>query len=203
MGAIESMKHEKLFDEATEQEIIEKYKSGMLTTYLAKDYYCHRHTITRLLKRRGVELDGTRRSASVLSSEDIEEIIKRYRKGESARTLAVDFGCSHKRITNLLREQGVKIVKNRRKPKSGPELLIPFEELIPHYLDKPKTLDEIAKIFNTSRTTVKKNVLRHKLELIPVYERRKMRIEYDNTHIVRYNPNIKEMRETISVDTVV
>lgn len=197
------MKAEKLFDEATEQEIIEKYKNGMLTTHLAQDYFCHRHTITRLLKRHGVELDGTRRSAAVLSNDDVEEIVKRYKKGESARTLAVDFGCSHKRITNLLREKGVRIVKNRRQPKRGPELLISFEDLIPHYLDNPKTFEEIAKIFGTSRNTVKKNILRHKLELIPVYERRRMRIEFDRTHVVRYNPNIKEMRESINVDRVV
>lgn len=193
----------RLFDEATENEIIEKYKNGMLTSHLAQDYFCHRHTITRLLKRKGVEPDGTRRSAAVLSKEDVKEIVDRYKKGESARTLAVDFGCAHKRITTILRDQGVKIIKNRRQPKTGPELLIAFEDLIPHYLDKPKTLDEIAKIFNTSRNTVKKNIVRHGLELIPVYERKRMRIEYDNTHIVRYNPNIKEMRESINVDKVV
>lgn len=197
------MKSEKLFDEATELEIVEKYKDGMLTTYLAQDYFCHRHTITRLLKRHGVELDGTRRSAAVLSEEDVAEIVTRYKKGESARALATDFGCAHKRITKILKENGVKIVKNRRRPKSGPELLIAFEDLIPHYLDEPKTFDEIAKIFNTSRTTVKKNIIRHGLELIPVYERRKIRDEYDSNHSIRYNPNIKEMRESIRVDTVV
>lgn len=197
------MKSEKLFDEATELEIVEKYKDGMLTAYLAKDYFCHRHTITRILKRHGVEVDGKRRSAVVLSRADIEEIVTRYKKGESARALSEDFGCAHKRITKILREKGVKIVKNRRQPKSGPELLIAFEDLIPHYLDVPKSFDEIAKIFNTSRNTVKKNIIRHGLDLIPVYERKRMRIEYDSTHIVRYNPNIKEMRESINVDTVV
>ena len=175
------MKHKTLFDEATEKEIIKKYKSGMLTTYIAKDYYCHRHTITRLLKRHGIELDGTRRSAAILSNEDVEEIIRRYKKGESARTLANDFGCAHKRITNLLKKNGVKIVSNRRQPKSSPLIKITLKDLVKHYLDEPKTLDEIAKIFGTSRTTVKKNILRHKLQLIPVKERRKMREEFKDT----------------------
>lgn len=171
----------RMFDEATELEIEKKYRDGMLIAYLAKEYHCHRRTIERMLKRRGVELDASRRAGLVLDKKDIRDIVKRYEKGDSARELAKDYGTTHKRILNVLRSKGVKIETNRRQKKSGPELVIPLKDLLPHYVYDPKPLWEIGKVFGTSRQTIKRNLELHELPIIPVKERRKMKEEFKDT----------------------
>lgn len=171
----------KLFDEETEIEIERKYRDGMLITYLAKEYHCHRHTIMRLLKQRGIELEPNRRAGLVLDEKDIQDITKRYRKGVSARELAKDYGTTHKRITNVLRSKGIEIDTKRRQKKSGPKLVIPLKDLLPHYMYNPKPLWEIAEAFGTSRQTIKRNLELHELPIMSVKERRKIQEEFKDT----------------------
>lgn len=93
----------------------------------------------RLLKRRGVELDASRRNRNYIDEDEIADIKKSYKKGESVTKLTLYFGTTHSRITPLLHSNGARIDKKRRVPKRAPEILIPLGDILPHYTRGSKT----------------------------------------------------------------
>lgn len=66
MSEVKKRAKQALFDEETENAIVKKYQDDMLIAHIAEGYYCHRHTIMRLLKRRGIEQDAKRRNGTYI-----------------------------------------------------------------------------------------------------------------------------------------
>lgn len=178
---VKGVNKKSVFTDEQESELVQRYERGELISDLAKYYFCHRQTVRNTLKKHGVELMGERRSGAIITKEDVREIINRYKVGVSANELGRDFGCSHSRITRILKENGISIDANRRNVKKGLQRKIPLKDIMFHYIDEPKSLDEIAKTLNSSRKTIKKNLIQHKIDLIPLKERKEIQKEYANT----------------------
>ena len=86
-----------------EEEIIEKYKAGKSTYALAKEYNCHRSTVSRLLKRNGIEVTKTKLN--------IDDAIRLHEAGHTSTEIAQKYQMNQSAVTRRLRQAGVKMRK--------------------------------------------------------------------------------------------
>ena len=95
----QQQKHE--FSEKEISEIVEKYQTGESTYDLAGQYSCHRSTIAKLLKKRGVEVK--------VEKIDAAEAIRMYESGSTAKEIANKYHMSDNAVSRRLKKAGVKM----------------------------------------------------------------------------------------------
>lgn len=83
-------------------EIVNSYKSGLNIYQLAKQYNCHRTTISYHLKEHGVKMRNR-----PLSEAQVNEAVKLYESGLSCLKIGKIIGADDTTILRRLRERGV------------------------------------------------------------------------------------------------
>jgi uncharacterized protein (DUF433 family) len=89
------------------QEIIDKYKSGLGSDTIAKQYDIHPNTVLKILKKNGIERRGLRKK---IFPEDEIKIVELYQQGLSAPQIAEQFDIEHTMVLRYLEKNGI----NRR-----------------------------------------------------------------------------------------
>jgi hypothetical protein len=86
------------------EHLVDRYREGATTYELAKEFDCHRTTVSEVLKRAGVRLRRTG-----LLPDEIPEAIRLYKSGFSLVSVGERFGTTGETIAVKLRESGVLI----------------------------------------------------------------------------------------------
>jgi len=86
------------------EQLVERYRARATTYELAKEFDCHRTTVSEALKRAGVRL----RRTGLLPS-DIPEAISMYESGLSLAAVGERFNVTGDTVATRLRETGVRI----------------------------------------------------------------------------------------------
>ncbi|MDC0310551.1 hypothetical protein OAL66_02305 [bacterium] len=92
-------------------EVVSRYLDGETSVDIAKDYEVYSSTILCAVKESGNEIRSLSES-KIMKTErdlDIDDIVNRYEKGESAISIAEDYPITDAGIRSLLRRQGVEI----------------------------------------------------------------------------------------------
>ena len=86
-------------------QIIEKYNAGATTYELAAEFGCHRRTISRALKKSGIEVSIKTESKDGV----VEAILRLYDDHMSALDISKKLGIGEKTVRRILRDNGVRI----------------------------------------------------------------------------------------------
>ena len=99
----QQQKHE--FSEKEVAKMIRRYRAGETVYKLAKDFGCHRSTISAVLRRNGV-------TVTLVKSEkmfDPAEAAALYEAGMKSKEIGKRFGVSEQTIRDCLKKQGIKM----------------------------------------------------------------------------------------------
>ena len=88
-----------------QNEIVEKYQSGLSMLFIAKKYKCSDTLIKTILLKNNVKIRNLRK-LRVWNLQ--KEIIQKYLSGESLMKLAKTYKCSHSLIKKILAENNIK-----------------------------------------------------------------------------------------------
>jgi transposase-like protein len=83
--------------------VVAGYQSGQTMTSLAAEYGVKRESISKLLRREGVEIRLRRQ----MSQEQIDEAVRLYRSGLSLQQIGTRLGWDHNTIYRHLKKRGV------------------------------------------------------------------------------------------------
>jgi len=99
------------FSEEQEEEVLEKYFSGMTSVEIARAYGKDYKSVLRLVEKRGLQkrTAGESRRLKTERDLDIDEICERYRRGESSISIGVDCKLTYATIIRILEDNGVEI----------------------------------------------------------------------------------------------
>lgn len=93
------------FSEAELQEIISLYQAGKATRELGEMFKVSKNTISRLLKKQGVEITRSKAQARL----NTKKVISMYEDGYTSAQIAKQFGASRQTILQCLKDHGIKI----------------------------------------------------------------------------------------------
>jgi DNA-binding MarR family transcriptional regulator len=85
-------------------QLVELYRSGKSMRELAHQFGIHRVTVSRLLKREGVELRN-----GGLSADEIDHAVALYAEGKSLARIGEHFGVDHGTVWRHLKKRGVRM----------------------------------------------------------------------------------------------
>jgi transposase len=85
-------------------QLVELYRGGNSMRELAHEFGIHRVTVSRLLKREGVELRNRG-----LAADEIDQAVKLYAEGKSLARIGEHFDVDHGTVWRQLRKRGVKM----------------------------------------------------------------------------------------------
>ena len=93
------------------EEVVRRYLDGETSVDIGKDYEVYSSTILRAVKESGNEVRSLSESKIMKIERDLDlnDIVHRYEKGESALSIAEDYPVTDAAIRSLLRRQGVEI----------------------------------------------------------------------------------------------
>lgn len=97
-------KQKRLSDDEIRQ-IVDKYKAGATTYELAAEFGCHRRTISRALKKSGIEVSIKTESKDGV----VATILHLYDDHMSALDIGKKLDIGEKTVRRILRENGVRI----------------------------------------------------------------------------------------------
>lgn len=127
--------------------ICKKYKDGISTNKLAKEYDCAVNTINKLLRNNYIII----RTKNRLDL-PINEICTKYLKNISTNKLAREYGCSQNSINKILRNNNI-IIRS-----TGKVLIeLPTEEICKKYLNGINTY-ALAREYNCGVNTINKRL---------------------------------------------
>lgn len=92
----------------TEAEIVRLYAAGVLPSELEKQFDCSRVTITDIVRRNGGKVRPKGEPLREWSEAELSDIETRWLAGESQESIAKIHGTIQTRISNLLRQRGIK-----------------------------------------------------------------------------------------------
>lgn len=95
----------KEFSEAELQEIISLYQAGKTTRELGEMFKVSKNTISRLLKKQGVEITKSKAQAKL----NAKKVISMYEDGYTSTQIAKQLGVGAQTILRCLKNHGVKI----------------------------------------------------------------------------------------------
>jgi DNA-binding CsgD family transcriptional regulator len=93
---------QKILSDEEVSELIIGYKSGLTIYQLAKQFGCHRTTVSQHLKSRGVEMRNR-----PLTEKQIDEVARLYESGLSCTKVGKIIGVDGETVHRRLRERGV------------------------------------------------------------------------------------------------
>ena len=109
----EITQQQKTLSEAEIRTIILKYQQGRSTYELAKEYNCHRSTISRVLKDNGIEVTKKISSKPAL----IEMILQMYSEWYKPQEIGEALGISAPTVLRILHQNKVYVRKSWEYPK--------------------------------------------------------------------------------------
>lgn len=95
------------------QTICERYKNGASSYELAKEFGCHRRTISDTLKRNGVEVSHQ----ATTKPELVKKIIELYAEMKTPKEVGAIVGIGGDTVRKVLKENGIYIRKSWEYPK--------------------------------------------------------------------------------------
>lgn len=95
------------------QTICERYKNGASSYELAKEFGCHRRTISDTLKRNGVEVSHQ----ATAKPELVKKIIELYAEMKTPKEVGAIVGIGGDTVRKVLKENGIYIRKSWEYPK--------------------------------------------------------------------------------------
>lgn len=95
------------------QSVIQKYQNGASSYDLAKEFGCHRRTITDTLKRNGVEVSHQ----AATKPELVKRIIELYAEMKTPKEVGAIVGVGGDTVRKVLKENGIYIRKSWEYPK--------------------------------------------------------------------------------------
>ena len=102
------------------KEVAEKYKNGMNTSQLAEEYNCSTSLIMKVLKSQNCEIRGKSERLQGINRHPVwdraDEVIERYRNGESTQELARAYDCCDELIKKILKPAGFELSKRKYSP---------------------------------------------------------------------------------------
>lgn len=97
-----------VFTAAQQQAIADRWAAGESGPAIGVDYGCSRKTIVRVVQRLGTYVEHRPGPQSRYSEEEIADMVRRYRAGESLREVARHFDdCGPANVRELLLSRGV------------------------------------------------------------------------------------------------
>ena len=96
------------------QSIIQKYQNGTSSYDLAKEFCCHRRTITDALKRNGIEVSHRASTKPEL----VKRIIELYAEYKTPKEVGTIVGVGGDTVRKVLKENGIYIRKSWEYPKN-------------------------------------------------------------------------------------
>ena len=104
---------QKTLSELEIRTICERYKNGASSYELARDFGCHRRTISDTLKRNGVEVSHR----ATTKPELVKRIIELYAEYKTPKEVGVIVGIGGDTVRKVLKENGVYIRKSWEYPR--------------------------------------------------------------------------------------
>lgn len=99
------VQEQKRLSDEEARELVALYKTGKSTYLLAKQFGCKRTTVSKILKKHGIEVNN-RKAQNLL---DTNDVITMYQNMHTAQAIADKYGVGSSSIIRCLREHGVKI----------------------------------------------------------------------------------------------
>ena len=96
---------QKEFSESELKEMASLYQSGKTTRELGEMFKVSKNTISRLLKKQGVEITRSKAQARL----NTKKVISMYEDGYTSAQIAKQFGASRQTILQCLKDHGIKI----------------------------------------------------------------------------------------------
>lgn len=106
---------QKTLSEAETRTIIQKYQQGKSTYELAKEFGCHRYTISKALKDNGIEVTNQCAKKKVLA----EMIMQMYSEWYKPQEIGEALGVSADTVLRILHQNNVYIRKSWEYPKKN------------------------------------------------------------------------------------
>ena len=160
-----SFKNDNLFKKKG-KEIIQKYKKGESMISLGEKYNVNRKIIQRYLKKNKVKLRTQAEASGGISTDNYEEICRKYLKGDTTTSIAKHFNLGYDEICNILNRCGVEIRDKRIR-----HLKIPLrfhDEICRRYQNGETTYqlqNDYSKKLGISYTPIRSVLLHYKVEL--------------------------------------
>ena len=104
---------QKTLSELEIRTICEKYKNGASSYELAKEFGCHRRTISDTLKRNGIEVSHQ----ATKKPELVKKIIELYAEIKTPKEVGAIVGVNGDTVRKVLKENGIYIRKSWEYPK--------------------------------------------------------------------------------------
>ena len=96
------------------QTICKKYQSGSSSYELAKEFNCHRSTITAALRRNGIEVSHK----AATKPELVKRVIGLYAEMKTPKEVGAIVGITGDTVRRILKENGIHIRRSWEYPKS-------------------------------------------------------------------------------------
>lgn len=96
------------------QTICKKYQSGSSSYELAKEFNCHRSTITAALRRNGIEVSHK----ATTKPELVKRVIELYAEMKTPKEVGAIVGITGDTVRRILKENGIHIRRSWEYPKS-------------------------------------------------------------------------------------
>ena len=160
-----SFKNDNLFKKKG-KEIIQKYKKGESMISLGEKYNVNRKIIQRYLKKNKVKLRTQAEASGGISTDNYEEICRKYLKGDTTTSIAKHFNLGYDEICNILNRCGVEIRDKRIR-----HIKIPLrfhDEICRRYQNGETTYqlhNDYSKKLGISLTSIRSVLLHYKVEL--------------------------------------
>jgi transposase len=103
--------HDWHFDDRESAAIATEYEAGLSVQALASRYECDRGTIRRAIKRAGVEIRPRGAKERAVVGAQFDDIVRRWKAGESQHSIGVSLGVSQTRISRALVSAGFRSEK--------------------------------------------------------------------------------------------
>jgi uncharacterized protein (DUF433 family) len=99
------MQEQKRLSDEEIQMLIVEYKNGKSTYALAKQFGCHRYTVSNALKKQGVNVTNRKAQRKL----NIADVVAMYENMHTSEEISAKYDVSPQAIIQCLREQGVAI----------------------------------------------------------------------------------------------
>lgn len=106
-------------DEATEQEVVSDYLSGLSFFEMEKKYGCGSYALRAIVKRYDVQRRNHGGQVRRWTSDDYEKVLDYRRGGMTQQAIALLFGCAQVVISRILIERGVESKRKARGSEHG------------------------------------------------------------------------------------
>ncbi len=118
----------------------------------------------------------------------IDEIVKKWKQGDTQRELAIEYGVSTNTINKRISEYYEKIVKSKpkrkQKPKPKPRIELPIDEIVEKW-KQGTTQTELAKEYSVSTNTIGRRIAEYHKKIGKPNPKQKQKLDLPINEIVK------------------